>query len=261
MKFIPKELKWTADVSRGHADWRSNLKNVLSAVIILGLLYVGLGVVADLTANHIPERWEAKLFSWSGEEGAGDSPEFVVAQRVFSQLTAHRRLRPLPYRLVLIDADAPNAIAVPGGGVGVTRGLLARVRNEIGLATVLGHELGHHQARHALKRLGRVILLRGTMALLLGNSGTGVMSASLDLAEFKYSRDQEREADAFGLQIVHETFGRTDGALEFFEMIHHEHDTGESPWHSLAATHPPTPERIEALRNLQRDLSKAAPPD
>ena len=253
MKFVPKEIKDTADISRGKRTWKGFFKNLLSVLIVLGLIYVLLGFVADIIASNIPEEWEAKLTMWEIPESDGGE-KFQRAKLIFEKLTQNSNLRPLPYKLFLLDMDVPNAVAVPGGSVGITRGLLKLVESEIGLATVLGHELGHHQKRHCLKKLGRTLIFKATMLVLFGKDGSSVMDVSLGLAESSHSRDQEREADDFGLRLVFKAYGNTDGCLEFFEMIQQQYELDTSPWHELMASHPPTEDRIDYLRELQGTL-------
>ncbi len=262
MKFVPRQLEETADVSRGRVRWRRAARNTLGVVAVLVLLYFGLGLAASLLARSIPDSWEAKFLAVDLEmSGVGDArlhgpPAFQRAREIFERLAGSDGLRDLDYRLWLIEMDAPNAFAVPGGGVGVTTGLLERVDSEIGLAAVLGHELGHHQSRHCLERLGRMLLIRAAVALLFGDGG-GAIESTVELAERKYSRDQEREADDFGLRLVHATYGHTDGSLQFFEMVQREFERGSATWTALGATHPPTAERIAALRALQRELEES----
>ncbi len=55
----------------------------------------------------------------------------------------------------MADTAEPNAFALPGGYVYVSRGLLAITNSEDELAGVLGHEIGHVAARHAVNRVTR----------------------------------------------------------------------------------------------------------
>ena len=119
MKFVPRRLEKTADISRGDTSWQSFVKNSLSAVIILALVYLALGLVADLLAHSIPDRWEVQLFDWTDFDLV-ESSEMDRAKEIFSRLLEGAELRDLPYRLYLIPGDDPNAFAFPGGAVGVT---------------------------------------------------------------------------------------------------------------------------------------------
>ena len=255
MKFVPKRLEKTADVSRGHSSWQSFLKNSVSVVIVFVLGYLLLGGLADLLAWSIPNRWEARMFSSVPVETI-EQAELGRADEIFRRLTEREGLRPLPYRLFVLPIDEPNAFAFPGGGVGVTRGLLDTVETEAGLAMVLGHELGHHHERHTLKRIGRSLVFSVAGGLLFGRNSSSVVDLSLKLAESGYSRRQEREADAFGLRLVHEVYGHTRESLEFFERIRSEHDRDELQWAAFVRSHPLPSDRIEELKQLQLTLGR-----
>ncbi len=255
MKFIPKELKETADISRGKTGFRGWVRNAVVAVLTLGLLYLGIGVVTDLIVVNISEETEAQWFAWTIHETAEvDSEEFQRGRRIFQLLITSSELRPLPYQLFLMDIPQPNAVAVPGGGVGVTGALLQEVTSEIGLATVLAHELGHQQHRHGLKRFGRALLWRMLVNVALADADISGLEVALTATEASYSRDQEREADIFGMKLVHEVYGDTEGALEFFELVQREYDQGNSRWTGLLSSHPLTAERIAYLKRLQQQL-------
>ena len=254
MKFVPKELEETADISRGGVTKRKFFRNLSGVILAFGLLYLILGLIAKLIAARIPESWEAKLFKNKIKYDKTNSKAFHKAQVIFDHLLQNPELRPLPYQLILLELSVPNAIAIPGGYVGVTSKLLEEITSEGGLAMVLGHELGHHQKRHGLERLGRQLLLVAVPSLLFGNSLNNFVTNTLQLAELRYSREQEREADEFGLKLVHKTLGHTQGCLDFFELVQKDYESGSKRWQALFATHPYTTTRIEHLRALQESL-------
>ena len=254
MKFVPRRLTKTRDASRGDTSLVSFVKNSLGVVVTLAVIYLALGFLADFIAMTIPERWEARVFAGTLDEEIERTPELERAQVIFDRLLEHEDLRPLPYRLFLINLGGPNAVAVPGGGVGVTPQLLDQVVTETGLAAVLGHELGHHQGRHSLKKMGRGLLLGTVRSLLFGGPANRLIKVSVSVAESGYSRRHENEADEFGMRIVHETYGHADDALEFYELILLQYGQDESTWGSFIASHPLTYERIDSLRRLRDRL-------
>ena len=251
MKYVPKQLERTADVSRGKGNRWEALVQGAQAFVALAVLYAALGYAADFIAERIPSRWEAQIVG-SGQ-GSTDDPSLQRPQQVLDKLLVTGDIRPLPYRLTLIDHDSPNAFAFPGGMIGITSGLLDKVSSEPGLAMVLGHEIGHHHRRHVLKRLGRVFLIVAPVAALSGEAGRLIVDF-LNLRELAYSREQEREADRIGLELVAATYDTVDGALEFFEVILAEQGS-DGPWSGLAASHPPTQERLDALRLQATELN------
>jgi predicted Zn-dependent protease len=110
------------------------------------------------------------------------------------------------------DDAEPNAFALPGAWLYVTRGLLVLLNSEAELAGVLGHEMAHVLQRHAARRVRAATpfaLLFGIPAGILSTvsptlggivGGTGHLASSLALAP--YSRDQEREADQVGIALA-----------------------------------------------------------
>ena len=259
-KFVPKPLGEAADASRGDRSWTSFLKNSISVVLILTLLYLGLGLLADLVAARIPDRWEARLFSRQPLPDDGASSELSRARNLFEGLIQAPDLRALDYSLFEIPTGRPNAEALPGGAVGLTAGLLKSVESEVGLVMVLGHELGHHQHRHSLKKMGRALLLDTAMALLFGSGGEVVTETTLSLAESSHSRGQEIEADEFALRLVFARYGHTEGSLELFELIRRENEREGSRWASFLASHPLTADRIEHLQAYRSTLADSDQP-
>jgi len=254
VRFVPKPLRRTADISRGTQSRRAFLTNCVLVTAFFLAVYVVLGVTADLVAGYIPDRYEAKLFSAKTRKDAKGDGDFRRAERIFAKLIERPGLRQLPYHLYALPMDKPNAVAFPGGGVGVTPALLKNVRSETGLAMVFSHELGHHQHRHALKNLGRGLLYQVTLGVMFGTRTPPVIGGAVYTGEMRYSRKAEREADEFALRMGKDVYGDTRGALEFFEMIHEKYCDGHETWVAFVATHPDPEARLEHLRELQVTL-------
>jgi Zn-dependent protease with chaperone function len=255
LKFVPKKLERTEDISRGKSTPRDAIKNVVSALVVLGGVYLLLLGAATLLARFIPDETEARWFSWEMvPSGDASTAEFERARKIFEKLKRQPGLRNLPYELFVMEMDAPNAAAFPGGRVGVTPDLLKNVNSDAGLALVLAHELGHHQHRDCLQRLGFRLLLQAVIAVVSFGADPSTIYSGYAFLELAHSRDQERKADAFGLRLVKQALGTTRGSLEFFEYIKREHESGASRWAAWFATHPVTDERIRNLRALQVQL-------
>lgn len=254
MKFVAKKLEKTADASRPKTSLKDFIRNALGVVVILYAFFLALGLVADIITTNMSEETEAEWFSWTD---ATLESEITTgrAYDIFKRLSADKTLRPLPYRLYGLDFSMPNAVALPGGAVGVSTTLLDEVKSERGLAMVLAHELGHHQHRHCLKRLGRTILTRSVMAILLGDTEVGSVNLFVQLAEAGYSRNQEREADEFGMRLVQSIYGSTADCLEFYELVERKYREGESRWGQFHRSHPLTAERLVYLKQLQDELA------
>lgn len=255
-QYTPPDFGEADDASSGKLAWKDHAKNAVAVAISLVFIYLALGVAADLAATWLPERWEAKLGRLAPGVPAANSPErksFDRANGVLQKLIGAREQRPLPYQLIILNEEQPNAFAFPGGAIGVTTGLLDTVKSEPGLALVLGHELGHHFHRHTLRMMGRVLLLDIGTALVFSGARSGAVDASSRLLTMTFSRHQETEADEFGLSLVSAALGTTEGALEFFELMSKK-EGALRQWTAWASTHPLSADRIEHLKALSATL-------
>jgi predicted Zn-dependent protease len=176
-----------------------------------------------------------------------------------------------PYRewvFTVFEGAQTNAFALPGGRVGVFTGMLKVAANEDQLAAVLGHEVGHVNARHGAERLvaeqGIVWGLRlGAMLLSLGDVPIPpdlVVALGASAAEFgivrPFSRAQELEADALGLKYMAMAGYRPREAITFWRRMQQLSGNGGVP--PFLATHPSSVQRIEELLKRLPELEKNA---
>ncbi len=162
----------------------------------------------------------------------------------------------LPYRFTVLDSPVINAFAVPGGSVYVTRGILAMMTSEAELAGVLGHELGHVNARHSVRQMSKQMIFQAGLALGSAVSTTfaqfsGAAGAGLQVLFLKYSRDDERQADSLGVDYSRlGGYDPTDVAT-FFEALDKsgDHSSGKS-LPGFLSTHPLTSERIQNVKAM-----------
>lgn len=159
------------------------------------------------------------------------------------QALARVSTRPdLPYTFQLVQDDRVNAFSTLGGFVYIHTGLLRAADNEAQLASVIAHEIGHVEHRHAIQQVQQMAIAEGVIAL-----GGFDRSMALDLAiEFAlrrpYSRQQEFEADAAGLEMLRKTGYAPIAAVDFLQKLVDQ----PSPPAALS-THPDAADRIAAL--------------
>ena len=170
-----------------------------------------------------------------------------------AQLAAVSERPALPWTFSVVDDDAINAFALPGGFIYVTRGIMAYFNSEAELAAVLGHEIGHVTARHSVERYSRQQLAQ----LGLGIGGAlfepirgmqGALGSGLGLLFLKYGRDDERQADALGLRYMMREGYAPDAALATFEMLRRQGESASSAAPGWLSTHPTPQDRIVRLR-------------
>jgi predicted Zn-dependent protease len=169
----------------------------------------------------------------------------------------------LPWTFTVVDEAAVNAFALPGGFIYLTRGILPFLRNEAELAGVLGHEIGHVDARHSAeaysKQLGAGLGLAVASVLAPQTQAfQGLAGAGLEVLFLKYGREAELESDRLGVTYA-STLGwdprGVPGMLNTLARIENSSGTrrGIPNW---ALTHPPAADRVARVQ----EAVAAAPP-
>lgn len=160
-------------------------------------------------------------------------------------------------RIYIVRTPYFNASMAPNGMMQVWTGLLLRCRDEAQLAAILGHEMGHYLRRHTVERWRDArdkAALGAVLGLGLAVAGAGNARVLSDLAlgasMYAFSRDQEREADDIGLELMIKADYTPLGAPEVWEQLLAEAKAGTAERASgfLFSTHPETEERLETLR-------------
>jgi len=187
-----------------------------------------------------------------------DSALQRYVQNIGGTLAAASERPALPWTFRVVDDPTPNAFALPGGYIFLTRGMLALMNSEAELASVLGHEIGHVTAKHQVTMMSRAQLaqiglgLGSVLVPRLQNLG-GLASGGLQLLFLSYSRDAERQADDLGFRYA---VGQRYDAREMarvFQSLQRVSETerarsGRSPLPSYLASHPGEPERIASVQ-------------
>jgi len=169
------------------------------------------------------------------------------------------QIRKTPVTFGVLDSPVINAMALPGGYIYVTRGMLAHLNNEDQLATVLAHEIGHVAARHAARQawqqqIGQGLLLGGA---LLGQ-GLGLPAQDIlnlggmatQLIFLRYSREDELEADKLGAEYSSAAGYDPREAIGLFQTLNRIQEKEGQGMPSFLATHPNPGDRIQRIREL-----------
>ena len=174
-------------------------------------------------------------------------------QQVGASLATKSERPNLPWTFRAVDDPTPNAFALPGGFIFVTRGLLDLMDNEAELASVLGHEIGHVTARHSVQQMSQQQLAQLALGVGAIISPTvaqfgDIAAQGLGLLFLKYGRDDERQADDLGFR-----YALTQGydVREMDDVFRSLQRIGEaskqSPLPTWLATHPGEAERIQTI--------------
>jgi hypothetical protein len=168
----------------------------------------------------------------------------------------------VPFTIKVIDSDEINAFALPGGFFYVNSGLILAADEEAELAGVMAHEISHVCARHAMRQMTRANIAQiGTLPLIFvgGGIGYGIYEASglgLPLTFMKFQRGFEAEADYLGVEYMYKTGYDPQAFVSFFEKIQAKEKKKPGSIAKAFASHPQTPDRIEAT---QKEIATILP--
>ncbi|MGC4047938.1 MAG: M48 family metalloprotease [Armatimonas sp.] len=148
-------------------------------------------------------------------------------------------------RFSLLASDVTNAMALPGGQVFVTRGLLDSVTSDDELAGVMAHEVGHVARRHALKHIGENGVAIALLSLV-GRRDIRMLGLVMNILRgLARSRELESQADEVGLGLAAAAGYDPRGLVRFLESIN---GGKTSKLEAYFLTHPLPEKRIEACR-------------
>ena len=167
----------------------------------------------------------------------------------------------LQFTFTVLDSEEVNAFALPGGYVYITRGIMAYLNSEAELVAVLGHEVGHVTARHAVRQQS------GATAAGVGATLIGILTGSGDLANLAnmagtalvrgYGRDMELEADSIGAEYLARLGYSPDAMIDVVRLLKNQEmleiqiarQEGREPrvYHGVFSTHPDNDQRLKEV--------------
>jgi Zn-dependent protease with chaperone function len=251
----------------------------LGVFALLAAAFMAAGPLAvRLAVNRVPVALEAKLGEMAMKTHF-EERQFTEDHDAWDRLAAATNaLRPVlaragwPWRFYVVQHAQPRGMAFPGGHIVVSTGLLNWVETPEELAGVLAHEIAHVTRRHGLQQAvasqGPLLALQ----LVVGDQEVvaELLESSVALAALSFSRDQEREADALGFQLLADAGVDPRGLLLFFVRIEEAERGARATFHRALgrtadelgapadrfSTHPLTGERIENMEALWEKLPR-----
>jgi Zn-dependent protease with chaperone function len=244
-----------------------------AAMVVLVLAAVfGVPALASRLAPLVPPALERKLgnavdaevrgmldtrnLGGAFECGQGDAerPGRTALDRLTNRLAAAADLA-VPLQLAVVRRPETNAIALPGGRIYVFQGLIAKAETADELAGVIAHEIGHVARRDGTRSILQGAGLSFLFGMLLGDfvGGGAVMVAATTVLRSSYSRDVERAADAYAVELAGKAGADPQALARMLARI--ADDKGRGP--KILLDHPEAAERIAAINAMPR---AAAPP-
>lgn len=258
------------------------------------LTVVGLCLtLAACATNPVSGRREMALMSEAQEIAIGrdmhpkvlaqygqyDDPALqAYVQGVGDKLAAHSHRSNLIYRFTVVDTTDINAFALPGGYIYITRGLLAYMGSEAEMAGVLGHEIGHVTARHAVRQYTAATAAQLGMTLgsifvpgLGNNVAQNVMGVLGQALLSGYGREHELESDGLGAEYLARAGYDPQAILDVLRTLKAQGDyaaaqakaEGRQPqsYHGLFASHPDEDTRLKEVLAKASFLAPDKPAD
>jgi predicted Zn-dependent protease len=191
--------------------------------------------------------------------GAYDDPKIQAYVNDIGQRVAKTGQRPqLTYTFTVLDSEDINAFTTGGGYVYITRGIMNYLNNEAELTAVLGHEIGHINARHPVRQQSKSTLSN------IGAAAVGIFTGSGDLAGLAnyagaalisgYGRDQELEADRLGAEYLGKVGYAPEHMIDVVRLLKNqelleikrarEENRDPHVYHGVFATHPDNDQRL-----------------
>ena len=167
----------------------------------------------------------------------------------------------LPWTFTVLDSPMVNAMALPGGYIYITRGMLERINSEDELAGVLGHEIAHVTARHSAQAISRQQLAQFGMLLGAVIAGPEVLQQYGQIADLaltllfqRYSRAQETQADLVGTGYMAETRYNPVGAERMLMTLQRLSDDEDPGINRYFMSHPDPAKRVRDVRSKITEL-------
>ena len=250
-----------ASVSQWETSWRWVTG---AAVLFIAALFIayrfGIPLVARVVAHQVPPA--------ASELISDQILEFLDRGVLRPSALPHARREALGARfgsLRMPDGEAnyriqfrkstlfgPNAIALPSGVIVVTDDLVALAQDDREIIGVLAHEAGHVERRHGLRQMLQSSIVGVLIAWFIGDVSTIAAAAPTALIEAKYSRDLEREADAFAAAILRENDIDVRHLINLLRRLDEKAGAdAASGALKYLASHPATSERLAQLESAK----------
>jgi len=228
----------------------------LCVVLAVGSWY-GFVAAARVAVKSVPMAVDQQIgaaalpavLSEYGEEIRSPEAQKAV-QDIVDRLAPHAAIKDVNYRVLIVDSDVINALALPGGTILVFRGLIDTMDSTEQLSAVLAHEMSHVTLRHHLTQIARSVGIVAAIDIVIGDVG-GIIALGTEVLESatlnNYSQAQETEADLEGARMMHEAKISPQAMIDMLENLPDGHLPEALSW---LATHPDSDQRIKSVEQF-----------
>jgi predicted Zn-dependent protease len=212
-------------------------------LILKGAQIIQLSSISDKQEAELGKEINQELIN-SGQARISRNQEITrYINQIGQRLARNSERSQINYTFQVVEDKSINAFATMGGYVYINTGLITTAENEAELASVIGHEIGHIVGRHAIKQMRERAIASGVLSAA-GLDRSAAVQIGVELAVSRpNSREDELEADEFGLKNLKKAGYAPIGMVTFMEKLLKQ--GGSTP--TFLSTHPATSDRIKAL--------------
>ncbi len=245
--------------------------------LIIGLVIAVFSIISFLGAQQFnPVVGENQYLSLTADQeialGLQSAPEMInefgglssdrnatrAVEQIGTTLVNNTIARTTPWQFefnVLADTSTVNAFALPGGPVFITTALLSQLKTQDQVAGVLSHEITHVLARHSAQQIAKSDLTNGLVNAVGVASGTAdaQQTAAMigQIISLKYGRNDELQADAFGVCLMRVAGYDPQGMVEVMQILQSLESGNRQP--EFFSTHPDPENRIRKIQDAIAD--------
>ena len=238
-------------------------KDVIAGLLVLFLLFGKVGGKSLLSISTEQEVELGKEVSVELEKryGITQEPKYNdLVQEIGKKIAEVAPRKDVKYEFKVLNTDEVNAMAAPGGFIFVNKGLIDYINfDRDALAFTIGHEVGHVVARHAARMIERELKTEIAIAVISkSEKWSKMLSLARDMVFLGYGRDNEYEADYWGVQLAYKSGYDPKGAIRFFQKLLQDEKGKPSKLAVFFSTHPPTQNRLARVESQIRRLEENA---
>lgn len=240
-------VKRMREVQGLHIAWRMPVMiAALVVVLFVSVVYI-IPYYASAFAPLMPKRVEVSLGQMVYRHLTQGKPLCTQeAGQAALEKIVHRLAPETPITIGVLRDYRVNGFALPGGYILLNSGLIRTAESPEEVAGVIAHELGHVHKHHVMERMLRAFGVGLVVDMFTGGGGAVVTSATYML-DSRFSREHEREADIYGVALLHQREVNPLGMAAFFERLAKRKNPPK--WLELVSTHPDSLERMQTVRS------------
>ncbi len=191
--------------------------------------------------------------------GIYQHPSETYIKKLGNRLVATLQKKQFDFNFFIIDMKEPNAMALPGGYIYISRGIIPLINSEDELAGVIGHEIIHAYFRHSIKSMKQGILpavlqipgniIHEVVSPELGNLINSPIKFTTQIFSSSYSRQHENEADEYGIVVAAKAGYQPDALIKVLKRLEKvsQLETHEEAKFSFFDSHPMTKKREQHI--------------